>query len=254
MRSEDEEAERKRGLSFVEEQNIMESYEHPFPATYGDFQEMVIQFGFMTLFAVAYPIGALFALINNIIEIRVDGQKLTTDCRRPRYREAEDIGSWMTVLQCITVVAVITNCLLVSFTSTVRSDISSPIGSSRWLALQNCTALQYWCCVCAPHSTFRPLLHGPRQCICRQCSSQTAIWCPLLQALVNDVDMFASVATRYGKASLWLTVLVMEHLLLLIKFLLSVFVPDEVGSDPPAQLTRQCAPWPGPDACRSYRW
>lgn len=109
---------RRGGLTYVEEQNIMDSYEHPFPATYDDFQEMTIQFGFMTLFAVAYPIGALFALANNILEIRVDGQKLTTDCRRPRYRDAEDIGSWMTVLQCITVCAVITNSLLVSFSST----------------------------------------------------------------------------------------------------------------------------------------
>eukprot|EP01047_Picozoa_sp_COSAG01_P039064 COSAG01_NODE_3207_length_6420_cov_9.039393_3_plen_184_part_00 len=88
-------------LSFVEEQNILESYEHPFPATFDDFSEMTVQFGFMTLFAVAYPIGSLFALINNLFELRVDGQKLTSDCRRPRYREAEDIGSWMTALQCI---------------------------------------------------------------------------------------------------------------------------------------------------------
>merc|ERR1711939_768762 len=154
---------RRGGLSYVEEQNIMDSYGHPFPATYDDFQEMTIQFGFMTLFAVAYPIGALFALVNNIIEIPVDGQKLTTDCRRPRYRNAEDIGSWMTVLQCITVCAVITNSLLVSFSSTT---------------------------------------------------------------LVQDLDLFGSICSRYSQADLWLTVLVMEHSLLLVKFMLSVFVPD----------------------------
>jgi uncharacterized membrane protein len=37
---------------------------------------MVLQFGFVTLFAAAFPLGAFFALFNNIIEQRVDAIKL----------------------------------------------------------------------------------------------------------------------------------------------------------------------------------
>ena len=38
-----------------------------------------IQFGFVTLFVVAFPLAPAFALINNLIEIRLDANKFT--CR-----------------------------------------------------------------------------------------------------------------------------------------------------------------------------
>lgn len=59
-----------------------------------------IQFGFVAIFAVAYPLGAAFALLNNLLEIRLDGYVLLTMMRRPRYSDSESIGSWMSVLQC----------------------------------------------------------------------------------------------------------------------------------------------------------
>ena len=46
---------------------------------------MSIQFGFVAIFAVAYPLGAAFALLNNILELRLDGHVLLTMTRRPRY-------------------------------------------------------------------------------------------------------------------------------------------------------------------------
>ena len=42
-----------------------------------DYIEMVIQFGFVTLFSSAFPLAALFAFFNNLIEIRRDAQKYT---------------------------------------------------------------------------------------------------------------------------------------------------------------------------------
>ena len=61
---------------------------------------MSIQFGFVAIFAVAYPLGAAFALLNNILELRLDGHVLLTMTRRPRYSDSETIGAWMPVLQC----------------------------------------------------------------------------------------------------------------------------------------------------------
>ena len=84
--------------------------------------------------------------------------------RRPRYVEASTIGSWMSVLQCLSVVAVITNSMMVGFTSTV---------------------------------------------------------------LVHDIDLFSHISDRYQEAGLWVCVMAMEHLLLLAKVLLAMFVPDE---------------------------
>ena len=95
---------------------------------FDEFQEMSIQFGFMTLFAVCMPLAPALAFVNNVIEIRGDAGKLITNFRRTTYRkgdrnyddscnlhvmigcgswwaggcgctgDAEDIGSWFTVL------------------------------------------------------------------------------------------------------------------------------------------------------------
>eukprot|EP00329_Picozoa_sp_Boothbay-MS584-11_P000643 13177_6 len=43
-----------------------------FPGTFYDFKDVAIQFGYVTLFAASFPVAALFALCNNIFEIRSD--------------------------------------------------------------------------------------------------------------------------------------------------------------------------------------
>ena len=77
----------------------------------------VSQFGYITLFAPAFPLGFLIAYINNLIEIRTDGFKICTLYRRPMYRCAEDIGTWQYVLGVMSVVGTITNAAMMSFTS-----------------------------------------------------------------------------------------------------------------------------------------
>lgn len=52
----------------------------------------VVQFGFVTIFVAAFPLAPLFALINNIIEIRLDAYKFVTLWRRPLAERAQDIG------------------------------------------------------------------------------------------------------------------------------------------------------------------
>ncbi|TKS70194.1 Anoctamin-5 Gnathodiaphyseal dysplasia 1 protein [Collichthys lucidus] len=43
-----------------------------------EYLEMVVQFGFITLFVASFPLAPLLALFNNILEIRVDAWKFTT--------------------------------------------------------------------------------------------------------------------------------------------------------------------------------
>lgn len=52
----------------------------------------VIQYGFITIFVAAFPLAPLFALLNNIIEIRLDAYKLVTQFKRPVSSRAVDIG------------------------------------------------------------------------------------------------------------------------------------------------------------------
>ena len=53
----------------------------------------VIQYGFVTLFVAAFPLGPFFALINNLLEIRLDAYKFIVVFQRPMAARAQDIGT-----------------------------------------------------------------------------------------------------------------------------------------------------------------
>uniref|UniRef100_A0A4X1T2K6 Anoctamin n=1 Tax=Sus scrofa TaxID=9823 RepID=A0A4X1T2K6_PIG len=82
-----------------------------------EYLETVIQFGFVTLFVASFPLAPLLALLNNIIEIRVDAWKLTTQYRRPVAAKAHSIGVWQDILYGMAVLSVATNAFIVAFTS-----------------------------------------------------------------------------------------------------------------------------------------
>nr|XP_020455350.1 anoctamin-6 isoform X2 [Monopterus albus] len=82
-----------------------------------EYLEMVIQFGFVTLFVASFPLAPVLALINNVIEIRLDAWKMLTQFRRFTPEKAQDIGAWQPILQAITIMAVATNAMIIAFTS-----------------------------------------------------------------------------------------------------------------------------------------
>ena len=69
----------------------------------------VIQFGFITLFVASFPLAPLLALLNNILEVRVDAWKMITQFRRPIAAKAHSIGAWQEILHMIAVFSVVTN-------------------------------------------------------------------------------------------------------------------------------------------------
>lgn len=56
------------------------------------FSLLVIQFGFVTLFVASFPLAPVFALLNNVIEVRLDAKKFVTELRRPDAVRTKDIG------------------------------------------------------------------------------------------------------------------------------------------------------------------
>ncbi|CAJ1057315.1 anoctamin-1-like [Xyrichtys novacula] len=105
-----------------ERQKKMQRYEmdhflEPFAGLTPEYMEMIIQFGFVTLFVASFPLAPLFALLNNIIEIRLDAKKFVTELRRPVAARARDIGIWYNILRGVAKVAVIINAFVISFTS-----------------------------------------------------------------------------------------------------------------------------------------
>lgn len=57
-----------------------------------DILEMCVQFGYLALFGVAWPLGPLGFLLNNWLELRGDFFKLSIECQRPPPIRADSIG------------------------------------------------------------------------------------------------------------------------------------------------------------------
>uniref|UniRef100_A0AAY4BYB4 Anoctamin n=1 Tax=Denticeps clupeoides TaxID=299321 RepID=A0AAY4BYB4_9TELE len=82
-----------------------------------EYLEMVIQFGFITLFVASFPLAPLLALFNNILEVRVDAWKFTTQYRRTVAAKARNIGAWQEILNVVAILSVVTNAFIMAFTS-----------------------------------------------------------------------------------------------------------------------------------------
>ena len=98
-----------------------------------------MQYGYLALFAPAFPLAPLFALINNIFEIRIDAVKFCTVHRRPRFRQSEDIGAWYEVLNILGFLAVITNATMITFVGSQLGEAheqGGPETESRGIALR----------------------------------------------------------------------------------------------------------------------
>lgn len=84
---------------------------------FDEFMEMMIQYGFTTIFVAAFPLAPLLAFFSNLVEIRLDAIKMVRLQRRLVPRKAKDIGTWLQVLETIGVLAVIANGMIIAFTS-----------------------------------------------------------------------------------------------------------------------------------------
>ncbi|XP_050354863.1 anoctamin-1-like isoform X3 [Nymphalis io] len=82
-----------------------------------EYLEMVLQYGFVTIFVAAFPLAPLFALINNVLEMRLDAKKFLTCYRRPVPQRVSDIGVWYRILDSIGKLSIITNGFIIAFTS-----------------------------------------------------------------------------------------------------------------------------------------
>jgi len=90
----------------------MDEYE-----VFDDYIEMLIQFGYITLFASAFPLASFVAIFANVVEYRSDCWKLSRVFRRPDVVKTASIGMWKHLLNMMVSLSALTNCLIFTFTS-----------------------------------------------------------------------------------------------------------------------------------------
>lgn len=85
--------------------------------SFDDYLEMIMTFGYITLFAAAFPFGTTLCSFFLYLETKQDCFKLATVCRRPFARKAYDTGVWESTLDFFTIVSIFTNMILACFAS-----------------------------------------------------------------------------------------------------------------------------------------
>lgn len=84
---------------------------------FDDYLEMVIQYGYILLFASAFPLAAAISLLANAAELLADAFKLAVLCRRPRPVRAASIGGWGVCLYALTLASIFTNLFITGIAS-----------------------------------------------------------------------------------------------------------------------------------------
>ncbi|EQL01518.1 Anoctamin/TMEM 16 [Ophiocordyceps sinensis CO18] len=87
----------------------------------GDYREMVMQYGYLSLFSVAWPLAASCFLINNWVELRSDALKIAISCKRPIPWRSDSIGTWLTALGFLSWLGSITSSAIVYLCSNSRN-------------------------------------------------------------------------------------------------------------------------------------
>lgn len=123
--------------------------------TFQDYAELLLQFGYVSFFSLAFPLAPLLALANNVFELRANAFKLCHAKQRPIARKASGIGIWFPVLQLMSVLAVLTNYLNIALATTLVERLNGKISAAGkvWLVFgveHALLALKGWMQVVTP--------------------------------------------------------------------------------------------------------
>ncbi|KAJ7902476.1 calcium-activated chloride channel-domain-containing protein [Mycena leptocephala] len=97
-------AEEREFLECVRKEVALPEYE-----LFGDYSEMVTQFGYVALWSTIWPLAPAMALLNNFFELRSDAFKITVHNRRPIPLRTDTIGPWLDTLSFLTWLAAVIN-------------------------------------------------------------------------------------------------------------------------------------------------
>lgn len=100
----------------------LKSVEKGLPPSFYEFNELAIQFGYIIMFSAAWPAAAAMALLNNLIEVRLDSVKVLKITRRvPASAQGKGIGAWRQVLGFLVYLGLATNLLIIAYTTDMFS-------------------------------------------------------------------------------------------------------------------------------------
>nr|KAF6419868.1 anoctamin 10 [Molossus molossus] len=103
------------------EQVVLEKEMGTYLGTFDDYLELLLQFGYVSLFSCVYPLAAAFAVLNNFTEVNSDALKMCRVFKRPFSEPSASIGVWQLAFETMSVISVVTNCALIGMSPQVNA-------------------------------------------------------------------------------------------------------------------------------------
>jgi hypothetical protein len=108
------EEDKKQSMIINEELEELKRDEHEI---FDDYMEMIMTFGYITMFSSAFALGATLIFIFILFEVRSDVFRIENTCRRPIPTKAHTIGSWATTIELFCSLSVFSNLIVSCFAS-----------------------------------------------------------------------------------------------------------------------------------------
>ncbi|XP_012688571.2 anoctamin-10 [Clupea harengus] len=99
----------------------------PFPGLFSEYIELLVQFGYLSLFSCVYPLTALLLLLNNLTELRTDAYKICKLFRKPFAPPTAGIGVWQAAFEILGFLSVMSNCWLLIMSPRLQ-EFSQEVG------------------------------------------------------------------------------------------------------------------------------
>jgi len=180
------------------------------------------------MFANAFPAAAGLALLNNIIQTRADAYKLTVQSRRIRPQPAGGIGLYSKVVNLLCFTAIVINAALFGITSSSMGYIFENFG---YRVGDDLTSVWRYV-LCTPDAKVRIVTSnistgGSRMTERHSLEFSQGVCLPLKNFYINNLNGFPPGEEPFEQRYnfLW-TMIVVEHFILAILFIIEVTVPD----------------------------
>lgn len=118
-------------VSPIESQYTLAQFDN-LRTTLEDYAELIIQFGYIYLFAAAFPFVPVVGFCAGYLLMKIQGWKYLQVYRRPDPKAAEDIGTWQVFLELVSTLSIMTNLGLVIFTDKYPW-LNDQTASIKWL-------------------------------------------------------------------------------------------------------------------------
>ncbi|KAI0023060.1 DUF590-domain-containing protein [Xylariomycetidae sp. FL0641] len=98
-----------------------------------DYREMVVQFGYLSLFSAIWPLSPVSFFINNWIELRSDAMKIAVSSQRPTPWRSDSIGPWLHALGFLSWIgSIVSSAIVFLFSGAAEGPGGDPSNVNVW--------------------------------------------------------------------------------------------------------------------------